>query len=48
MELSQKLKSFPDFLVPILENKLNFEHFEEKDDRHICFISEITDCQRLG
>ena len=30
-----------------METTLNFEHFEKKDDDHTCFISEITDCQRL-
>ena len=37
-----------DFLVHILEPTLNFKHFEKKDDRHSYFISEITDCERLG
>ena len=27
---------------------LRFEHFETKDHRDTYFISEITDCQRLG
>ena len=48
MDLSLKPKLFSDFFVPFLESTSNFKHFEKKDDRHSYFISEITDCQRLG
>ena len=48
MHLSLQPKIFSDFLVPFLESTSNFKHFEKKDDRHSYFISEITDCERLG
>ena len=48
IQLSSKLKPFPDFLVPFVENTLKFEHLSKKDDRHTYFISEITNCERLG
>ena len=43
-----KPKTLSDFLVPFLESTSNFKHFEKKDDRHTYFISEITECERLG
>ena len=48
MQLSSKLKRFSDFFVSILETTLKFEDFETKDDCYIYFISEKTDCPRLG
>ena len=48
MQLSLKPTIFSDFFVPFLESTSNFKHFEKKDDRHSYFISEITDCERLG
>ena len=48
MELSLKAITFSDFLVPFLESTSNFKHFEKKDDRHTYFISEITECEKLG
>ena len=48
MQLSWKLKPFLDIFVAISETKLDFEDLEKKDDRNTCFISEITDCQKLG
>ena len=48
MQISEKLKIFSEFFVPFLESTSNFKHFEKKDDRHSYFISEITDCERLG
>ena len=47
IQLSLKPPFFSDFFVAFLESNSNFEHFEEKDDRHSYFISEITDCERL-
>ena len=46
--LSLKPRIFPHFFVPFVESTSNFEHLEKKDDRHSYFISEITDCERLG
>ena len=34
MQLSEKLKSFSEFLVAFLESKSNFKHFGKKDDCH--------------
>ena len=48
MQLSLKPTIFSHFFVPFLESTSNFKHFEKKDDRHSYFISEITDCERLG
>ena len=48
MQLSLKPTIFSNFFVPFLESTSNFKHFEKKDDRHSYFISEITDCERLG
>ena len=33
-EVSDKQKTFSQFLVPILEAPSNFKHFEKKDDGH--------------
>ena len=44
MQLSKKLKTFPEFFFPFLKSSSNFEHFQTKDDIHCQFISEIIDC----
>ena len=41
--LSQKQKTFSQFLSQFLKSTLNFEHFQKKDDTHSRGISEITD-----
>ena len=41
MQLSKKKKHFSPFFAEFLKSKLNFEHFEEKDDPHTFFISGI-------
>ena len=48
MQLSKKLKTFPEFFFPFLKSPSAFEHIEKKDDIHSQFISEIIDCQRYG
>ena len=48
MQLSLKPTIFSNFFVLFLESTSDFKHFEEKDGRHSYFISEITDCERLG
>ena len=48
MELYLKPTIFVDFFVSFLESTSNFEHFEKKDERHTYFISEITECEKLG
>ena len=48
VQLFMKPTIFADFFVRFLESTSNFEHFEKKDDCHSYFISEITDCEKLG
>ena len=48
VQLSLKPTIFSDFFVRFFESTSNFEHFEKKDDCHSYFISEITDCEKLG
>ena len=48
MSLSLERNFFSDLFVPFLESTSNFKHFEKKDDRHTYFISEITECEKLG
>ena len=43
MQLSQKQKTFSEFFAEFLKFRLNFEHFDRKDDPHSFAISEITD-----
>ena len=40
MQLSQKLKTFSQFFPAFSKSKLNFEHFQTKDDALSLFISE--------
>ena len=48
MELSLKPTIFYDFFVQFFESTSNYKHFEKEHDRHSYFISENTDCERLG
>ena len=48
MQLSQKLKTFSRFFPPFPISRLNFEHFQKKDDAHSLFISEATSCEKRG
>ena len=48
MQLSEKQKTFSQFLARILKPSLNFEHFGQKDDLHTTCISEITDSKKRG
>ena len=40
--LSQKRKTFCQFLFEISKSTLNFEHFQKKDHPHTRIISQIT------
>ena len=40
--LSHKQKTFSHFFSAFLKSKLNFAHFEKKDDTHSRCISQIT------
>ena len=48
IKLTQKEKICPEFFSSFLKSKLNFEHFQKKDDRHSAFISEATVCEKCG
>ena len=46
--LSQKHKAFSQFFLAFSKSKLNFEHFQKKDDNQSSFISEITHSEKRG
>ena len=46
MQLSQKLKTFSEFLATFSKSCLNFEHFQKKDDADSLFICEATTCEK--
>ena len=46
MQLSQKLTTFSGFFLAFSKSRLNFEHFEKKDDAHSLFICEATACEK--
>ena len=48
MQLSQKPKTFPQFVAAFFKTSLNFEHFQRKNDSHSWAISEITDYKKNG
>ena len=48
MQLSRKLKTFSAFFNLFSKSRLNFEHFEKKDDAHRLFVSEATACEKRG
>ena len=47
MELSQKQRKFSQYFTAFLKFTLNFEYFEQKDDRHRFCISDITDSENV-
>ena len=48
MELSQKLKNFSYICLAFSKSRVNFEHFQKKDDAHSLLISEGTACENRG
>ena len=48
MQLSQTLKTFSQFFSLFSKSRLNFEHFQKKDDTQSLFISESTACEKGG
>ena len=48
MQLSKKLKTFSQLFFAFSKSRLNFEHFQKKDDAHSLFISEATACEKHG
>ena len=47
MHLSEKQKMFSEFFAEFLKSRLNFKHFENKDDTHRFSISEVTDSKNV-
>ena len=43
MQLPEKEKGFSQFFAAFLKSRLNFKHFEQKDDPHRFCIFEVTD-----
>ena len=48
MKISQKQKFFSQLFSPIFKSRINFEHFEKKDDPHSWYILQITDSKKRG
>ena len=48
IQLSQKLKTFSELFPAFSKCRLNFEHFQKKDEAHSLFISEATACEKRG
>ena len=48
MQLSQKEKAFSEIFFAFSKPKLNFKHFQKKDDLHSLFISESTASVNCG
>ena len=48
MQLSQKQKSFSQFFAQFLKSTLNFIDFQNNDDTHRFFISEITTSKNVS
>ena len=47
MQLSQKQKTFSEFLAAFLKSCLNFKYSEEKDDPHRFCNCEITNSENV-
>ena len=47
MHLYQKENILSLFFTTFLKSRLNFEHFEKKDDTHSFCISEIMDSENV-
>ena len=48
IQLSQKIKTFSEFFPAFSKSRLNFEHFQKKDEAHSLFICEATACEKHG
>ena len=46
--LSQKQKTFSEFLIAFLKCAWNLDHFQKKDEYPSLIISEIIDAERRG
>ena len=43
----RKKDVFPQFFAAFLKSRLNFKHFEKKDDPHLFCILEVTDSENV-
>ena len=48
IQLYQKLKTFSQLFPAFSKSRLNFEHFQKKDEAHSLFICEATACEKRG
>ena len=48
MQLSQKQKSFSQFLFTLWKSRFNSEHFLKKDDPHSLCIGKVRDSKKHG
>ena len=48
MQLSETVKTFSQFFRAFSKSRLNFEHFQKKDDGHSLFICDATACEKRG
>ena len=48
IQLSQKLQTFSQLFPAFSKSRLNFEHFQKKDEAHSLFISQATACEKRG
>ena len=48
IQLSQKLKAFSELFPAFSKSRINFEHFQKRDEAHTLFISEATPCEKRG
>ena len=48
MQLSGKQKTFCQFFCAFLKSRLNFEHFQTKDDSHSWGISKFRESEKQG
>ena len=48
MQLSRKQETFSEYFCAFLKSRLNFEHFQKKDDSHSLGISKITESKKQG
>ena len=46
-QLLNKQKTFSEFFGAFWRSRLNFEHFEKKDDRQGFWNFEFTDCENV-
>ena len=47
MQLSEKHKTFTQYFASVLKSRMNFEHFDKKDDAHQFCNFEITDSENV-